>query len=370
MKILVLGASARAVAQSVARAGHEAVAMDSYGDCDLKEIARWHRRDKSEPLGEIVKEFDVDGAVFASGVENRPEAIIELEEAGVRVYSSPYASIKRCRSLNELEKFCADCGLSRPKVFLPQAGDDLSGFSGFLIKRFKSGGGIGVRDCDKDTALREGEYLQERIGGTSISVVFLADGKNAALCGASRQLIGNRALGADGFAWCGNIMPFSAEAGKKNALLDEFRRVASAMASYFGLKGAIGADFIYDGVNLWLLEINPRISASFELVELLSGVNIFSLHLSAISGHLPPERENLLDGPFRGKGIIYAPKNLTAPDTGAWYNYSRRDIPQPRASLPAGAPICTSITPPLPSDADVMAYLSGEAVKVWRDCGL
>jgi predicted ATP-grasp superfamily ATP-dependent carboligase len=165
-------------------------------------------------------------------------------------------------------------------------------------------------------------------------------------------------------------MPFAAETGRKSALLDEFRRAVSAMASYFGLKGAAGADFIYDGGRLWLLEINPRISASFELVELLSGVNIFSLHLSAIGGRLPPERDGLLDGPFRGKGIIYAPKDLTAPDTGAWYNYSRRDIPHPKALLPAGAPICTSITPPLPSDADVMAYLGGEAVKIWRECGL
>jgi predicted ATP-grasp superfamily ATP-dependent carboligase len=370
MKILVLGASARAVAQSVARAGHEPVAMDAFGDCDLKKIAQWRRMDKSSPLGEIASEFNADGAVFASGVENRPEAIAELEESGVRVFSSPLESIRRCRDLAELEKFCAKSGFSRPEVFLPSPGGDLSGFDGCLIKRFKSGSGIGVRGCAKGERLRGGEYLQERVEGVPLSIVFLADGSDAVLCGASRQLAGNRALGADGFAWCGNIMPFAAEAGEKIALLDEFRRAASAMASYFGLKGAAGADFIYGGGKLWLLEINPRVSASFELVELLSGVNIFSLHMSAIEGRLPPERAGLLDAPFRGKGVIYAPKNLAAPDTGAWYNYARRDIPRPKAVLPAGAPICTLITPPLPSDADVMAYLGGEAVKVWRECGL
>jgi predicted ATP-grasp superfamily ATP-dependent carboligase len=370
MKILVLGASARAVAQSVARAGHDPIAMDAFGDCDLKKIASWRRLDKSSPLGKIASEFNADGAVFASGIENRPEAITELEDGGVRVLSSPIESVRRCRNLAELEKFCLKSGISRPKVFLPQPGDDLSGFEGYLVKRFKSGSGIGVRVCAKGEKLRCGEYLQERIEGIPLSVVFLADGRDAVLCGASRQLAGNRALGAEGFAWCGNIMPFSAETGKKSALLDEFRGAASAMASHFGLKGAAGADFIYDGSRLWLLEINPRISASFELVELLSGVNIFSLHLSAIDGHLPPERAGLLDGPFRGKGIIYAPKDLAAPDTAAWYNYARRDIPWPKSFLPAGAPICTSITQPLPSDADVMACLGGEAVKVWRECGL
>ncbi|MDR3354016.1 MAG: hypothetical protein LBO21_03170, partial [Synergistaceae bacterium] len=149
MKILVLGASARAVAQSAARAGHEPVAMDAFGDRDLKKIASWRKLDKSAPLGEIASELNADGAVFASGVENRPEAIADLERVGVRVFSSPLESVRRCRNLAELEKFCAKNGFPRPKVFLPQPGDDLSGFEGFLVKRFKSGSGIGVRVCSK-----------------------------------------------------------------------------------------------------------------------------------------------------------------------------------------------------------------------------
>ena len=103
---------------------------------------------------------------------------------------------------------------------------------------------------------------------------------------------------------------------------------------------------------------------------MLYGVNIFSLHLDALDGRLPQERDGLLDGPFRGKGIIYAPSNLTAPDTGTWYNYSRHDIPHPGSPLPEGAPICTAITPNLESDARVMARLADEAAKVWRECGL
>ncbi|MDR1516159.1 MAG: ATP-grasp domain-containing protein [Synergistaceae bacterium] len=376
MKVLVLGSSARAVAESVARAGHEPVAIDSFGDCDLKKIAEWRKRDKARPLGEIVSGLDVDGAVFASGIENRPETILELEENGARVLCSSLESVRRCRDHGELEKFCQKSGLSRPRTRFPSPGEVFSGFSGFsghfdtLVKRIKSGAGIGVREWVPGSRLRDGEYLQERVGGVPFSIVFLADGKDAVLCGASRQLAGEPALGAGGFAWCGNIMPFERKESERDAIEEELRRAAREIASYFGLRGAAGADFMYDGGRLWLLEINPRISASFELVELLYGVNIFSLHLGAIEGRLPPERRGILNGPFRGKGIIYAPANLTAPDTGAWYNCARRDIPRPGSLLPEGAPICTSLTPPLASDADVMAYLAGEAEKIWKECGL
>jgi predicted ATP-grasp superfamily ATP-dependent carboligase len=370
MRVLVLGASARAVAESVARAGHEPVAMDSFGDRDLKKIASWRRMDKSRPLAEVVSGLDVDGAVFASGIENRPESISELEGRGVRVFSPPFESVRRCRDQGELDRFCAGSGFSRPNIYFPQPGDGLSGLPPCLVKRFKSGAGIGVREWIQGSEIRDGEYIEERIDGVPLSIVFLADGKNAVLCGASRQLAGERALGACGFAWCGNIMPFETETSARSALLADLRRAAKEMASYFELRGASGADFIYDGDKLWLLEINPRISASFELVELLYGVNIFSLHLGALEGRLPPERDGLMDGPFRGKGIIYAPSNLTAPDTRAWYNHSRRDIPHPGSPLPEGAPICTAITPYLASDADVMARLAGEADKIWKECGL
>jgi predicted ATP-grasp superfamily ATP-dependent carboligase len=373
MKVLVLGASARAVAESVARAGHTPVAIDSFGDRDLKNVALWRRRDKTAPLAEIVSGLDVDGAVFASGIENRPETILELEKNGVRALCSSFEAIRRCRDLEELEAFCQKSGISRPRTRFPSPDDDLSDFSGYaapLVKRIKSGAGNGIKEWVPGYKFRDGEYIQERVGGVPFSIVFLADGKDAVLCGSSRQLAGESALGAGGFSWCGNIMPFEREKYQRDAIEGELQRAAGEIASYFGLRGAASADFMYDRGRLWFLEINPRISASFELVEQLYGVNIFSLHLDALEGRLPPKRGGLLNGPFRGKGIIYSPANLTAPDTGEWYNRARRDIPRPGSPLPEGAPICTSLTPPFESDADVMAYLAEEAEKIWKECGL
>jgi predicted ATP-grasp superfamily ATP-dependent carboligase len=378
MKILVMGSSARAVAYSVAAAGHEPVALDSFGDSDLRRIAKWRQLDKRDSLPLVACSLDAEGAVFASGVENRPEVIDELEGAGVRVFSSSANSIRRCRDLGELERFCAANGIRRPKTFASQRNSEPSTENEpappCLVKRRRSGAGIGVREWTPGSELREGEYLQERIDGIPMSAVFLSNGRDAELCGTSRQLAGEPSLGADGFAWCGNIMPFCPPDGEGDRLLAELRRIVRAISAEFGLVGACGVDFIYRPDGLSLLEINPRISASFELVELLHGANSFELHTRALAGEISPEPAGLLEGPFMGKGIIYAPaksgENMTAPDTGEWYNYSRRDIPRAGSPLPAGAPICTVITPPLGSGAEVMEFLRVEARRVWEECGL
>ncbi|MDR1944018.1 MAG: ATP-grasp domain-containing protein [Synergistaceae bacterium] len=370
MKILVMGASARAVAHSVAESGHEPLGVDYFGDCDLRKIAEWRMLDKSTPLSVTAESLSAEGAVWASGIENRPEMITELKNAGIKVFSSSCESIKRCRDLEELEKFCAARGFRRPRTSMSSPPGDDGGE--WLVKRVKSGAGIGVMDWKPGSGaeLQEGRYIQERIAGVSISAVFLADGRDAVLCGASRQLAGEPSLGAEGYAWCGNIMPFEAPPGERSALLRELARLAGSIALYFGLSGAVGVDCVLSGGKLYILEINPRICASFELVELTRGLKIFDLHMRALEGELPREFDGLLDGPRRGKGIVYAPQNLTAPDTGAWYNYERRDIPRSGSPLPAGAPICTVLTPPFASDAEVMAYLGGEAAKIWKECGL
>jgi predicted ATP-grasp superfamily ATP-dependent carboligase len=375
-KVLVIGMSARAVAQSSARAGYETAALDSFGDRDLLKAASWQTLDKRDfsrfsSVPEL-RGIGADWAVFASGVENRPQMIDELESAGLRVLQSSSEAIRRCRDLDELGDFCAKNKIGRPRTM---RGNDIGNLPAgkFLVKHEKSGAGIGVRVWD-GAEIKRGEYLQELAEGIPVSAVFLSDGREAVLCGISRQLAGEPSLGARGFSWCGNIMPYwmpPQAPGWKDALIDRFTAAARAAVSEFGLAGASGMDFMCCEDGLYLLEINPRISASFELVELIRGVNIFELHVAALEGRLPRENfPGLLDGPYRGKGIVYAPRDLVAPDTGEWYNRSRRDIPHPGAPLPEASPICTVLTPPLGSGDEVMEYLGAEAQKVWEECGL
>jgi len=79
-----------------------------------------------------------------------------------------------------------------------------------------------------------------------------------------------------------------------------------------------------------------------ELVERAYGLNIFSLHLEAMAGRLPEfSLVERLQSPYVGKGIVFARKTLTMPETAGWMERGRRDIPFPSDRIKTGRPICT-----------------------------
>ena len=70
--------------------------------------------------------------------------------------------------------------------------------------------------------------------------------------------------------------------------------------------------------NAWLLEINPRWSASMELHEAISGYSWMREHLRAITGDRTPVKTSepvYSTGKLFGKAIVYAPRNLETTET-------------------------------------------------------
>ena len=70
-------------------------------------------------------------------------------------------------------------------------------------------------------------------------------------------------------------------------------RIGKSAANYFDLSGVFGIDFIVAQEQLWILEINPRIPASAEILEksfiamtpqTSSACSIAQLHLAALNG--------------------------------------------------------------------------------------
>ena len=56
------------------------------------------------------------------------------------------------------------------------------------------------------------------------------------------------------------------------------------MAEQFELLGLFGIDFMLDGEDVWTLEVNPRYTASVEVVERFTGLSAISLHAEACTG--------------------------------------------------------------------------------------
>ena len=69
-----------------------------------------------------------------------------------------------------------------------------------------------------------------------------------------------------GYLWTGNVSPPRLpDVRARRARRPTTTRCAKTVAAQFGVRGAFGVDAIWDGRELWVLEVNPRPTASLEL---------------------------------------------------------------------------------------------------------
>jgi predicted ATP-grasp superfamily ATP-dependent carboligase len=224
----------------------------------------------------------------------------------------------------------------------------------WLLKRRASGGGRGVSEWTPERGVPRGTVLQERVDGVVGSVAFVADGRAAVPIAFSRQLVGDAAFGARGFAYCGSILGAAGDAQfeRDAELYATATDLAAAAATAFGLVGACGIDFVARDGTPYPIEVNPRYSASMELAERAYGVSVFAAHACACGGQDGPGAASALPA-FElrsarrraravGKAVVYARRDVTLGDTRPWLDDdSVRDVPHPGERIPAGRPVCT-----------------------------
>jgi predicted ATP-grasp superfamily ATP-dependent carboligase len=91
----------------------------------------------------------------------------------------------------------------------------------------------------------------------------------------------------------------------------------------------------------WPIEVNPRFSASMELLERGAGVPLFALHAGACAGRLP-QRPLPLPDRILGKAVVFARRAVTPAATRRWLlDDDLADIPHPGEPIGRGRPICT-----------------------------
>jgi predicted ATP-grasp superfamily ATP-dependent carboligase len=193
------------------------------------------------------------------------------------------------------------------------------------------------------------------------------------LLGLTEQLIGRRELGARGLIWCGNILPLSVPSSERQAVIGSVRTTAEKLTRTYGLQGVNGVDFVLgrdEGGRPvpYLLEVNPRYTASMELLEWAYGLNIFDLHVRSFRGELPSFslEDNSRRPGYCGKAIVYAREDVVLPETAGWRAKQRRDIPFPGEQIGARHPICTVLAQGESRD-DCWRRLLGAADAVYRE---
>jgi predicted ATP-grasp superfamily ATP-dependent carboligase len=149
-------------------------------------------------------------------------------------------------------------------------------------------------------------------------------------------------MGAGGFRYCGSLLGPAALLFPHESKLNEVAdRLAAAVTTEFGVRGLNGIDFIArDGVPC-PIEVNPRYSASMELLERSRSVSIFQIHEKACRGSLPTQRPGQSEQ-VQGKAVVFARKNIVMRNTREWLgDASLADIPHPGERVRRGRPICT-----------------------------
>jgi uncharacterized protein len=374
MKILIVGVSVRAMVESAIRSGYAAIALDAFGDRDLRAITEsyslhhdFHIRYSALEILKVSRKLAFDAIAYTSDMENHPEVIEEFSHNHTILGNSPKV-IASVRNWAALFAELRSADFSVPETIFPDDNIKPDRRRRWLIKPLSSGGGHGIAFLHDEKAPGEKFLLQEYLPGKPCSVSFVANGHECVVLGITEQLIGMRQFGSQDFRYCGNLLPCpeASDARIGTLILDQSRKLASFLTREYGLVGVNGMDVIYGGDRICLTEVNPRYSASMELIEQAYGLPIFQLHAKAIAERALPEFELeklWTDKKYFGKAILYAERDAIAPDTDNWLASALHDVPASGERLPKGGPICT-ILANRPAYDDTIAELIDHAGKL------
>jgi predicted ATP-grasp superfamily ATP-dependent carboligase len=333
------------------------IALDAFGDLDQHPSVQALSvpRDFETPFSaaaaaRAARSIESEAVMYVSSFENHPRAVGSLA-AGRELLGNPPAVLRRVRDPFEVARALRKRGHAVPSIRMTPARTGR-----WLLKPVLSGGGRRVRVWQPGRRVPRGCYLQEFVEGTPGSIVFVAARGRAVPIGVSRQLIGEDAFGAAGFQYCGNILAAAGDAqfARDRALVRRAAELAGAIAEEFELVGANGIDFVArDGVP-YAIEVNPRWTASMELVERAYGMSVFAAHAAACAaGELPTfDLSRARRGAsVVGKAVVFARDDVTVGDTRSWApatdhrpptaDHWIRDIPHPGERIAAGRPVCT-----------------------------
>jgi predicted ATP-grasp superfamily ATP-dependent carboligase len=335
MPFLIVAVTGRALAASAARGGHRAVVLDCFADRDTRAIAACrpvvsaHRlRLDSRALLQAARAL-APGAplVYGSGFEGRTGLLHRLA-AGRVLYGNRPEVVAAMRDPARFFPLLDRLGIEHPEVRRSRPADP----GGWLVKRPGGAGGAHVRYAGAGHPPADA-YYQRLERGSTLSVLFLADGARARVLGVNRQ-------------WTAPAraeLPFlygGAVGGVRLArpVEREIRAGLDALVAAGGLVGINGIDFILRGTRWLVLELNPRPTATTELYDADYPGGLFEWHLRACRGQLP-ERPATLRA-IRAHAVFHADMPTRA-EAGFVFPPWCRDIPVAGTRFEAGDPVCT-----------------------------
>ena len=284
------------------------------------------------------------GLVYGAGFEDRVRLLARIG-THVTLLGNDASAVRRVKAPQSFFGRLGELGIPHPRTVVSAAPPG----KGWLAKKRGGAGGSHVRSalrggCEKThsgpektvTEAQEGQetgmYFQEIVPGRPVAALFVGNGSEARVLGLSEQWAAPR-RGAR-WRYGGAVQP----ADLSPELERRLTAYAEAAARAFGLKGLGSADFLVDGEEARLLEINPRPGATLDIFD-CEAQPLLHLHIRAVlEGMLPMAPLPL--GEATAAAIVYAPVPVEVAPGMAWPDWTS-DQPKSGERIDKDRPICT-----------------------------
>jgi methenyltetrahydromethanopterin cyclohydrolase len=327
------------LAQAAKNAGLKPLVIDLFADLDTQGYATDFRQVKSlaeqdlaPAVDHFIERYAVSHAIYGSGFECYPESLYYLNSRLVILGNYPDVFT---RQLDKQAFFSTldQLNIPHPEVVFsaPNYGVD------WLLKPMQGQGGVGIKRYHAEDSVGSLVYWQKFQAGAAQSVLFLADGEQVQVIGFNSQW-SVRLSETQEFVFSGVINSTDLSDARKALITGWLKQMVPA----FWLKGLNSLDFIHADDCSYVLEINPRPSASMQLYD----QDLLGRHIQTCVGGaliaLSPEAGRLKSPLQRGYQIVYAERDLIIPDHFEWPDWCM-DLPKPGNMCRAGQPLCSII---------------------------
>jgi predicted ATP-grasp superfamily ATP-dependent carboligase len=320
------------LAQAAKNAGLKPLVIDLFADLDtqchaeaFKHIPSLAEKHLIPALDYFIEHYAVAHVIYGSGFEYYPESLHYLGSRLLVLGNQPDIFVKLHNKpvfFSILDKL----NIPYPEVSFkaPDRADN------WLVKPMQGQGGLGIKGYHPKEPTESVVYWQKYQAGIQYSVLFLADGQEMQTIGFNTQWTVSLSENKE-FIFSGITNSCD--------LLNEQKKLIKGwlkkLVPVFALKGLNSLDFIQAGDKSFVLEINPRPSASMQLYD----ADLFNRHIKASQGELIDCR---LHSGYTGYQIVYAEQDILIPEAFAWPPWCM-DLPGFGVMCRKGQPICSII---------------------------
>ncbi|HSI28942.1 MAG TPA: ATP-grasp domain-containing protein [Methylophilus sp.] len=324
----IVSQSARIYAEMARREGFEVLAVDAFADTDTVQAAHevWQlpalagqlTTGQAQTLLKKLDTWQPEALMIGSGFEANIDCYESLYQRYALAGNTP-SVVEQVKNPFWLSNFCKVHGVMTPALqsHAPQQGH-------WLYKVAGQSGGAHIHEWDTSAtiSLVAQGYWQALQTGLAVGALFVANQQSVTLIGvhALRQRPGN-------YTYAGATRLHDIK------LTEAIQATLEALVRDSGLVGINSMDAIWQDGQLYVLEINPRLSASMRLYAELP---LIQAHLTSCQGAVTPQLQPTTM--HASHCIVYARQAIETKrlDFPAWLE----DRPD-GGTVTAGQPLCS-----------------------------